>query len=89
MGSSSEEESAMALVPPRIPLDIPALRVPHPPLAPLKPPTNLSLACRGAPHASPALARLNTHYVVISPPNYWGFQKPNKHLLELDATPGL
>ena len=41
------------------------------------------------PDVDAALARLNTHYVVISPPNYWGFQKPNKHLLELDATPGL
>ena len=36
-----------------------------------------------------ALAELGVTYVYISPPNYWGFQKPNPHLLELDDTPGL
>lgn len=36
-----------------------------------------------------ALARLGVTYVYISPPNYWGFQKPNENLLQLDATPGL
>ena len=50
----------VTLVPPRIPLDIPALRVPHPPLPPLTPGTNLSLACPGAPHTAPSLAPLNT-----------------------------
>ncbi|KAH9929198.1 uncharacterized protein B0H18DRAFT_1084254 [Fomitopsis serialis] len=45
---------------PRIPLDIPALRVPHPPLPPLSPTTNVSLACPGTPHPSPALTLLNT-----------------------------
>src|SRR5699024_3267560 len=35
------------------------------------------------------LAELGVTYVYVSPPNYWGFQQPNEHLLELDATPGL
>lgn len=41
------------------------------------------------PAVDAALAELGVTYVYISPPNYWGFQKPNPHLLELDATPGL
>lgn len=41
------------------------------------------------PEVDETLARLGVTYVYISPPNYWGFQKPNKHLLELDDTPGL
>lgn len=35
------------------------------------------------------LKELGVTYVYVSPPNYWGFQKPNDHLLHLDATPGL
>ena len=41
------------------------------------------------PEVDAALAELGVTYVYISPPNYWGFQKPNDHLLELDETPGL
>ena len=41
------------------------------------------------PQVDAALAELGVTYVYISPPNYWGFQEPNEHLLELDATPGL
>lgn len=41
------------------------------------------------PAVDATLAELGVNYVYISPPNYWGFQKPNEHLLELDATPGL
>lgn len=41
------------------------------------------------PRVDSALAELGVTYVYISPPNYWGFQKPNPHLLELDDTPGL
>ncbi|TFY60817.1 hypothetical protein EVJ58_g4911 [Rhodofomes roseus] len=52
--------AAMTLAPPRIPLDIPALRVPHPPLPPLNPATNLSFACPGTLHTAPALTLLNT-----------------------------
>lgn len=36
-----------------------------------------------------ALRDLDVTYVYVSPPNYWGFQKSNDHLLMLDATPGL
>lgn len=36
-----------------------------------------------------ALTELGVRYVYISPPNYWGFQPPNEHLLRLDETPGL
>lgn len=36
-----------------------------------------------------ALRDLDVTYVYVSPPNYWGFQKSNDHLLKLDATPGL
>ncbi|KAI0723633.1 hypothetical protein C8Q72DRAFT_895875 [Fomitopsis betulina] len=57
---------SMTLVPPRIPLDIPALRVPHPPLPPLRPATNLSLACPGTLHAAPALSALNTPLFIAS-----------------------
>ena len=41
------------------------------------------------PKVDEALAELGVKYVYISPPNYWGFQKPNEHLLRLDSTPGL
>src|SRR5699024_6898564 len=41
------------------------------------------------PEVDRALAELGVTYVYVSPPNYWGFQQPNEHLLELDATPGL
>lgn len=41
------------------------------------------------PRVDAALAELGVTYVYVSPPNYWGFQKPNEHLLKLDATPGL
>src|SRR5699024_1577853 len=41
------------------------------------------------PEADAALARLGVRFVYVSPPNYWGFQPPNEHLLELDETPGL
>ncbi|EPS94669.1 hypothetical protein FOMPIDRAFT_1079469, partial [Fomitopsis schrenkii] len=57
---------SMTLVPPRIPLDIPVLRVPHPPLPPLRPATNLSLACPGTRHLAPALAALNTPLFIAS-----------------------
>ena len=60
LGTDSGSSGSVTLVPPRIPLDIPALRVPHPPLPPLTPSTNLSLACPGAPHTAPSLAPLNT-----------------------------
>lgn len=41
------------------------------------------------PDVDAALAELGVTYVYISPPNYWGFQKPNEHLLRLEDTPGL
>ncbi|MGX1596465.1 DUF6541 family protein [Dietzia maris] len=41
------------------------------------------------PRVDRALAELGVTYVYVSPPNYWGFQKPNEHLLRLDGTPGL
>ena len=41
------------------------------------------------PRVDSALAELGVNYVYVSPPNYWGFQKPNEHLLRLGATPGL
>ncbi|WP_314037148.1 DUF6541 family protein [Dietzia sp. CH92] len=41
------------------------------------------------PQVDRALAELGVTYVYVSPPNYWGFQQPNTHLLELAATPGL
>lgn len=41
------------------------------------------------PEVDRALADLGVTYVYVSPPNYWQFQKDNKALLELDATPGL
>lgn len=41
------------------------------------------------PQVDSALAELGVTYVYVSPPNYWGFQKPNPHLLQLDGTPGL
>lgn len=41
------------------------------------------------PRVDAALDELGVTYVYVSPPNYWGFQKPNEHLLRLGATPGL
>lgn len=41
------------------------------------------------PQVDRALAELGVTYVYVSPPNYWGFQQPNEHLLRLDGTPGL
>ncbi|MBB1046839.1 DUF6541 family protein, partial [Dietzia cercidiphylli] len=41
------------------------------------------------PRVDAALDELGVTYVYVSPPNYWGFQKPNDHLLRLDQTPGL
>ncbi|MDV8002274.1 DUF6541 family protein [Rhodococcus sp. IEGM 1408] len=41
------------------------------------------------PRVDAALDELGVTYVYVSPPNYWGFQKPNEHLLRLDDTPGL
>ncbi|AVZ38542.1 MULTISPECIES: DUF6541 family protein [unclassified Dietzia] len=41
------------------------------------------------PRVDSALDELGVTYVYVSPPNYWGFQKPNEHLLRLDQTPGL
>lgn len=64
--SGSAGDAVAMLAPPRIPLDIPALRVPHPPLPALKPAINLSLACPGALHTSPALAPLNTPLFIAS-----------------------
>lgn len=42
-----------------------------------------------APWVDNAVAALGVTYVYVSPPNYWGFQPPNRHLLHLDDTPGL
>ena len=41
------------------------------------------------PRVDAALDELGVTYVYVSPPTYWGFQKPNEHLLRLDDTPGL
>lgn len=41
------------------------------------------------PEVDAALEELGVTYVYVSPPNYWGFQEPNEHLLRLDETPGL
>lgn len=41
------------------------------------------------PSVDQTIAELGLTYVYVSPPNYWGFQQPNEHLLNLDATPGL
>ncbi|WP_216694433.1 DUF6541 family protein [Dietzia psychralcaliphila] len=41
------------------------------------------------PRVDAALDQLGVTYVYVSPPNYWGFQKPNEHLLRLDQAPGL
>ena len=41
------------------------------------------------PRVDRALRELDITYVYVSPPNYWGFQKPNRHLLDLNDTPGL
>lgn len=36
-----------------------------------------------------AIRHLGITYLVISPPNYWHFQKPNPVMFELDSSPGL
>ncbi|MDX2357072.1 DUF6541 family protein [Dietzia sp. PP-33] len=41
------------------------------------------------PRVDAVIAELGVTYVYVSPPNYWGFQKPNERLLRLDQTPGL
>lgn len=59
-GDTEPNLEDVVLAPPRIPADIPALRVPHPPLPPLLGNTSHELVCHGPLHTSPLLQVLNT-----------------------------
>ncbi|CCM05510.1 uncharacterized protein FIBRA_07733 [Fibroporia radiculosa] len=63
-GESDPADSSLA--PPRIPLDIPTLRAPHPRLPPLPMRPAPPLACSGRLHTAPSLQVLNTPLFVAT-----------------------